>query len=72
MSQGADPFALTADGTPVDVEAFRTALKADPTKLAALEAEPEVYGIVMGEDVDAFKELMRSVFQARGRTNPRF
>eukprot|EP00887_Chlorella_sp_A99_P007033 scaffold2.g7033.t1 len=61
-----DPYAMNDDGTAKDPVAFREALKADPAKLEALEKEPEVYKIVLGEDVNAFQELIKSVYQARG------
>lgn len=61
----ADPYGLNEDGTAKDPVAFREALKADPVKLEALEKEPEVYKIVLGEDVAAFQELIKSVYQVR-------
>ena len=42
---------------------FVQALKADPAKMAALELEPEVGKIVLGDDIHAFNELMKSVFE---------
>ena len=62
----ADPFALNDDGTAKDPAAFRGALRADPVKMEALEKEPDVAAIVLGEDVNAFQELIKSVFQVRG------
>ena len=59
----ADPFALNDDGTAKDPVAFREALRADPVKMEALEKEPEVAAIVLGEDVHAFQELIKSVYQ---------
>ena len=61
----ADPFALNDDGTAKDPAAFREALRADPVKMEALEKEPEVAAIVLGEDVNAFQELIKSVYQVR-------
>ena len=46
-----------------DAHAFSQALKADPAKMAALEMEPEVGKIVLGDDIHAFIELMKSVFE---------
>lgn len=60
----ADPYAVNDDGTPKDVAAFRDALRADPAKMESLEKEPEVLKIVMGDDLHAFKELIKSVYQA--------
>lgn len=61
-----DPFALNDDGTAKDPAAFRAALRADPVRMEALEKEPEVAAVVLGEDVNAFQELIKSVYQARG------
>ncbi|GAB4813179.1 hypothetical protein N2152v2_000225 [Parachlorella kessleri] len=60
----ADPFALNEDGTAKDPAAFQKALREDPAKLEALEKEPEVAAIVLGEDINAFQELIKNVFQA--------
>ncbi|KAL4427169.1 hypothetical protein ABPG77_001173 [Micractinium sp. CCAP 211/92] len=60
----ADPFALNEDGTARDPAAFRAAIKADPVKMEALEKEPEVAAVVLGEDDNAFQELIKSIFQA--------
>ena len=62
----ADPFALGEDGSARDPAAFREALRADPVKMEALEREPEVAAVVLGDDVPAFQELLKSVYQARG------
>ncbi|KAL4459189.1 hypothetical protein ABPG75_014054 [Micractinium tetrahymenae] len=59
-----DPFALNEDGTAKDPVAFREALKADPVRMEALEKEPEVAAVVLGEDENAFQELIKSVYQA--------
>lgn len=61
----ADPYALLEDGSAADPAAFREALRADPAKMEALEAEPEVAKVVLGDDVDAFQELIKSVSQVR-------
>lgn len=67
----ADPFALNEDGTARDPAAFREALRADPVKTEALEREPEVAAVVLGEDVNAFQELIKSVYQARAGASVR-
>lgn len=59
------PYALNEDGTPKDPVAFQTALRNDKEKLAALEEEPETLKIVLGDDMHAFNELIKGVFQAR-------
>jgi hypothetical protein len=58
-----DAYALNDDGTAKDPVAFREALRADPAKIEALEKEPEVAKIVLGDDVNAFQELIKSVYQ---------
>jgi hypothetical protein len=63
-----DPYSLNDDGTAKDPAAFRAALKADPVKMQALEQEPDVAAIVLGEDVNAFQELIKSVYQVGSRT----
>lgn len=60
-----DPFALNDDGTAKDPAAFRAALRADPVRTEALEKEPEVAAVVLGEDDNAFQELIKSIYQAR-------
>jgi hypothetical protein len=45
------------------------ALREDPAKMAALEKEPEVGKIVLGDDIHAFNELMKSVYEVN--TAPR-
>lgn len=61
----ADPYALNEDGTAKDPAAFREALKADPAKLEAINKEPEVAEIVLGNDDGAFQELIKSVYHVR-------
>lgn len=60
-----DPYALHDDGTAVDPAAFREALKADPAKIEALQADPEVAAIILGDDEHAFQELIKSVYHVR-------
>ena len=66
MSQAPDPYALSEDGTAKDPAAFKAALQADPVKMEALEQEPEVSKVVLGDDLDAFQDLIKSVYQVRG------
>ena len=60
-----DPFAMNEDGTAQDPAAFKDALKADKAKMDALKEEPEVMQIIEGDDMNAFQELLRSVYQVR-------
>jgi hypothetical protein len=58
------PLALDAEGRAKDPVAFQQAIKADPAKLAALEKEPETAKIVLGDDMNALQDLLKSVYQA--------
>jgi hypothetical protein len=58
-----DPFELNEDCTAKDPVAFREALRADPVKMEALEKEPNVAAIVLGDDIPAFQELLKSVVE---------
>ena len=58
-----DPYAVEDDGTPKDPKAFQSALRADSTKMATLEDEAETKAIVLGDDMHAFQELIRGVYQ---------
>ena len=59
------PYALDDDGTAKDPAAFQQALKSDPEKMEALKEEPESLRIVMGDDMHAFQELIKGVYQVR-------
>ncbi len=39
--------------------------------MAALEKEPEVGKIVLGDDIHAFNQLMKSVYEVRASREPR-
>lgn len=56
-----EPYELNEDGTAKDPLAFREALRADPVKMEALEKEPDVAAIVLGDDIPSFQELLKSV-----------
>ncbi|EIE18679.1 hypothetical protein COCSUDRAFT_59989 [Coccomyxa subellipsoidea C-169] len=58
------PYALNDDGTAKDPAAFQQALKSDREKMQALKEEPETLRIVMGDDMHAFQELIKGVYQA--------
>ena len=51
------------DGTPKDPKAFQLALRADSSKMTMLEDEPDTKAIVLGDDMHAFQELIRGVYQ---------
>ena len=56
-------YALNEDGSAVDPMAFKKALLEDPAKVESLKQEPEVLEIVQGDDMQAFQELLKSVYQ---------
>ena len=56
---------MNVDGTAKNPTAFQQALRSDPVKLAALEKEPEVAKIILGEDLYAMQELLKSVYEVR-------
>jgi hypothetical protein len=64
-----NPYDLNEDGSAKDPAAFIEALKADPSKMEALEAEPEVAKVVLGGDLNEFQELLKSIYKAS--TSPR-
>jgi len=55
--------ALNDDGTAKDPQAFQQALRGDAGKMKALEDEPETLKIVVGDDMHAFQELIKGVYQ---------
>jgi hypothetical protein len=59
------PFAMNDDGTAKDPVAFREALRSDPEKMEALEAEPDVKRVVLGDDIHAFQELVKLEYHVR-------
>ncbi|BDA50802.1 hypothetical protein COCOBI_17-0200 [Coccomyxa sp. Obi] len=59
-----EPYALNEDGTAKDPKAFQQALKDDAEKMEALKEEPDTLKIVMGDDMHAFQELIKGVYQA--------
>jgi hypothetical protein len=63
MSGGGDAYALNEDGSAKDPVAFRKALLEDPAKMESLKEEPEVLDIVKSDDIQAFQELLKSVYQ---------
>ncbi len=58
-----EPFALNTDGTARDPVAFQLALKNDAPKLQALQSEPDVLQIVLGDDIPAMQNMLRSAYQ---------
>lgn len=59
------PFSLNDDGSAKDPVAFQQALRNDPVKMQALENDPEIGKVVLGEDTYAFQDLLRSIYEVR-------
>ena len=57
-----DPYAIHNDGSAKDPAAFQQALRADESKMKDLQSEPEVIKIVLGQDLQAFQELLKTVY----------
>lgn len=62
MTSLTDPYSSNSDGSAKDPAAFQKALLADSEKMKALESEPEVLKVVQGQDLQAFQELLKTVF----------
>ena len=63
-----NPFALNTDGTACDPAAFQLALKNDAAKMKALQSEPDVLQIVLGDDIPAMQNMLRSAYQVSRTT----
>ena len=52
----ASPFSVAPDGAALDPAAFRTAMRSDAARLAALKTDdPAVAALVLGDDTDALQ-----------------
>lgn len=58
-----EPFALNTDGTARDPAAFQSALRSDHAKLQALQTEPDVVSVILGDDIPAMQDMLRSAYQ---------
>eukprot|EP00884_Botryococcus_braunii_P008144 jgi/Botrbrau1/17330/Bobra.0015s0076.1 len=58
------PYELNEDGTPKDPVAFREALRNDPEKMEAIDDDPDVKSVVLGDDLHAFQELVKNAYHA--------
>jgi hypothetical protein len=67
----ADPLALTPDGSAADPAAFQSAVRADADKMAQLEADHDLKGVLLGGDIPAMQALLREAFKVRGCCVPR-
>lgn len=57
------PFALNPDGSAQDPKAFQQGIRNDQSKLDMLRDEPDTLKIILGEDVQAMQQLLRSTHQ---------
>ena len=55
----AGAFALNPDGTARDPLAFQKALQHDQAKLQALQPEPQVRDVILGENIPAMQSMLR-------------
>ncbi len=60
-----DAFARNEDGTAVDPRAFQKAIREDPVRLEEASKDPEVAKVLLGEDMNALQELLRSYHLVR-------
>ena len=58
-------FAVNTDGSAKDPRAFQDALRENPSYFATIQQDPELSGVLLGEDIDAFQALLREVFAVR-------
>ena len=54
---------LNEDGTAKDPAQYREMLRSDPERWAKIEENPETAAIIMGDDVNAFQELLKSAME---------
>lgn len=64
MSTPSGAYDMNDNGSAKDPVAFRAALRQDPQRMAALQAEPEIAAVVAGEDIAAFQAILKDAFQA--------
>lgn len=58
-------FAFSNDGSVTDVAAFRAALRSDPSKMQALQADPSAAAVLLDADDGALQAFLRETFQVR-------
>mmetsp|Transcript_7160 Transcript_7160/g.44459 ORF Transcript_7160/g.44459 Transcript_7160/m.44459 type:complete len:127 (-) Transcript_7160:4362-4742(-) len=58
------PFSLNEDGTAKDPKAFQEALRNDEKRMELLQKEPEVAKVALGDDMQAFQELLKEAYRA--------
>lgn len=58
-------FAFSNDGSVTDVAAFRAALRSDPSKMQALQADPSAAAVLLDADDGVLQAFLRETFQVR-------
>lgn len=54
---------LNADGSAKDPRAFQQGIKDDASKLELLQEDPNVLDVVLGDDLQALQELLRTTYK---------
>mmetsp|Transcript_8918 Transcript_8918/g.21500 ORF Transcript_8918/g.21500 Transcript_8918/m.21500 type:complete len:126 (+) Transcript_8918:48-425(+) len=55
---------LNSDGTAKDPEQYKKYLRSDPVRWEKISENPETAAIILGDDVNAFQELLKSAYEA--------
>eukprot|EP00879_Flechtneria_rotunda_P001765 GHRR01001929.1.p1 GENE.GHRR01001929.1~~GHRR01001929.1.p1 ORF type:complete len:129 (+),score=50.96 GHRR01001929.1:229-615(+) len=58
------PYALNADGSAKDPQAFQAALSDDTQRMEQLNKDPELKGVLLGGDIAAMQELLKAAYTA--------
>jgi hypothetical protein len=56
---------LNEDGTAKDPEKYKEMLRSDPERWKLVIENPETSAIILGDDIDAFQELLKSAVEVR-------
>jgi hypothetical protein len=57
---------LNEDGTAKDPSGYKELLRSDPERWAKIEQHPEAAAIILGDDIDAFQELLKAASEVWG------
>lgn len=60
---------LNDDGTAKDPASYREWLQSDPERWAKIEEHPEAAAVILGDDVNAFQELLKAATEVRPVTS---
>lgn len=59
---------LNEDGSAKDPLQYRELLRSDPERWKKIEEDPETAAIILGDDVQAFQELLKSAMEVEAST----